>query len=128
MDERSGLHKIEVTASPQIKNRRKYPRIDISNMCNITIMETGITYIGKLDNISANGFAFIASDEVFENCIGESIRVEIKDFEVSGHNVLEARAIRATRNNGVFIVGCQMLEDDKAIMDYVAKQITTAFY
>uniref|UniRef100_UPI0040570F91 methyl-accepting chemotaxis protein n=1 Tax=Acetatifactor sp. TaxID=1872090 RepID=UPI0040570F91 len=128
MDSRSGLHKLEVTTSPQIKNRRKYPRIDVSNMCNITIMETGITYRGKLDNISANGFAFVAFDEVFEDCIGKSIRVEIHDFEVPGHNVLEARAIRTTRNNGIFIVGCQMLEDDKAIMDYVAKQITAAFY
>lgn len=127
-DAKNELCKIKVTAAPQIKNRRKYPRIDISNMCNITIKETGASYNGKLDNISANGFAFVSTDEAFKECIGKHIRIEIKDFEVSGHSILEARAIRTTYSDGVYIVGCQMLEDDKAIMDFVAKKISVAFY
>ncbi len=122
------IYLIRVVSVPEIKNRRKYPRIDVSNMCNITIKETGKTYSGKVDNISANGFAFVASDEVFKDCNGKHVTLEIKDFAVQGHNVLEARAIRTTHSNGIYIVGCQMPEDDKAIMDYVAQQINAAFY
>lgn len=127
MDSAQKLYRVEINAFPQIKNRRKYPRIDISNICNITIKESGTTYTGKLNNISANGFAFMSSDKAFEDCIGKHIIIEIKDFEVAGHNVLEARAIRTTDSDGIYIVGCQMPEDDKTIMNYVAKQISTAF-
>lgn len=122
------IYRFNVTAFPQIKNRRKYPRIDVSNMCSITIKETGQKYIGKLDNISANGLAFVSSDDIFEECVGKNIIVEIENFEVTGHDVIEARIIRNTHSDGTYIVGCQMLKDDNAIMDYVAGQISKMFY
>lgn len=127
-DSEKGQYRVKIPASPQIKNRRKYPRMDIANFCNITLMETGTVYQGRLNNISANGFAFVVTDSVFKECIGKHITIDIKDFAVHGHNILEARIIRTTDNHGAYIVGCQMLEDDKAIMDFVAKQISTGYF
>lgn len=123
-----GQYRVKTPSSPQIKNRRKYPRMDIANFCNITLMETGTVYQGRLNNISANGFAFVVTDSIFKECIGKHITIDIKDFAVNGHNILEARIIRTTDNHGVYIVGCQMLEDDKAIMDFVAKQISAGYF
>lgn len=51
----SHLFEILVTSRPKIKNRRKYPRMDISNKCKIFVEETGKEIDGQLDNISANG-------------------------------------------------------------------------
>lgn len=112
---------------PKIKNRRKYPRLEISNICNITIKESGMLYLGKLNNISANGFAFMSSEGSFADYIGKNVSIEIKDFEIKNHNVLEARVIRATNSDGMYIVGCQMPEDDRIIMDFVSKRIANAF-
>ena len=127
-DRADKAYRIEVNTRPVIKNRRKYPRIDVSNMCTITIKESGKTYNGKLDNISANGFAFISTDSAFANSNGADISIEIANFGIPNHNILDGRIMRATYNEGIYIVGCQMPEDDKAIMDYVAKQISAAFY
>lgn len=121
------MYKAEVNTFPQIKNRRKYPRVDISNICSVKIKESGEVYTGKLNNISANGFAFMSSEKVFSECMGKLISMEIKDFELKEHNIFEARVIRTTDSNGVYIVGCQMLEDDKVIMEFVAKRISMAF-
>ena len=50
---------IQIESRPKINNRRKYPRLDISNACTITLTD-GTTIEGKLDNLSANGFALIS--------------------------------------------------------------------
>lgn len=122
------LYRLSVNTFPEIKNRRKYPRIEIYNPCRITIAGNDCVYAAKLDNISANGLAFVSSDAVFDDCIGSHVKIEIEDFEVTGHEVIEARVIRTTTSNGCYFVGCQMAEDDKAIMEYVAKQLSSAFY
>lgn len=112
---------VQVYSRPKINNRRKYPRLDVSNICTITIKDTNQTFTGKLDNISANGFAFIASNDFFADCKGTDLIVTISDFPLQGHNVLEGRIIRSSNNDGIYIVGCQMPEDDIAIMEYVNK-------
>ena len=50
---------ITITTRPSIVNRRKYPRLDISNRCTITVKKTGTTYSGKLDNISAVSYTHL---------------------------------------------------------------------
>ena len=60
----------------KILNRRKYPRIDISNTCTVTLADSGETYTGKLDNLSANGFALIMTSPVFADCHGKEISVQ----------------------------------------------------
>lgn len=118
--------RIVVHSQPSIHNRRKYQRMDISNFCTIKINESGQVFNGKLDNISANGFALVCIDPFFaaSNCIGKNITIEIKDFELEKHSILEGRIIRSSNNSGSHIVGCQMPEDDYAIMQYVEKHLT----
>lgn len=116
---------IEVHTQPTIHNRRKYQRMDISNFCTITINETKEIFDGRLDNISANGFAIITTNPFFvgSNCIGKDITIEIKDFDIPDQNILHGRIIRSSNNSGAYIVGCQMPEDNYAIMQYVDKHI-----
>ena len=104
---------------PIIKNRRKYPRINISNECTITIKGTKQKFDGQIYNISANGFAFTVSDAFFADCKGRELTITVSEFPLSGHNMFEGRIIRCSHNEGNYIVGCQMPEDDFAIKEYV---------
>ena len=114
---------IELRSLPKIHNRRKYPRMDLYNFCQITVLETGESYMGKMENISANGFAFVSGDEFFADCKGKKIRLEIENFELTSESTLEGRVLRSSNNNGIYIVGCQMPEDNPAIMEYVAGKL-----
>ena len=114
---------IELRSLPKIHNRRKYPRMDLYNFCQITVLETGESYMGKMENISANGFAFVSGNEFFADCKGKKIRLEIENFELTSESTLEGRILRSSNNNGIYIVGCQMPEDNPAIMKYVAGKL-----
>ena len=103
----------------KILNRRKYPRIDISNTCTVTLADSGETYTGKLDNLSANGFALIMTSPIFADCHGKEISVHIHDFALPTHAELNGRIIRCSNNDGMYIIGCQMPEDDYQIKKYV---------
>lgn len=109
---------IHIESRPKINNRRKYPRLDISNACTITLTD-GTTIEGKLDNLSANGFAFLTHDRYFATHKDVDIRVKIHNFDLPQHDVLEGRVIRCSDNEGLYIVGCQMPGDDFFIRDYV---------
>ena len=39
----------------------------MNNHCTITVKGTDETFEGKLDNLSANGFAFLSKDRFFSN-------------------------------------------------------------
>lgn len=117
-------YQITLESRPKINNRRKYPRMDLNNSCSITLTESGKVIAGSMDNISANGFAFMTRDDFFMTNKGVDISVEIKDFELENHNVLPGRVIRCSNNDGVYIVGCQMPEDDFFIRDYVKEQLS----
>ena len=74
-------------------------------------------------NISANGFAFVSGNEFFADCKGQKIRLEIENFELTSESTLEGRILRSSDNNGIYIVGCQMPEDNPSIMKYVAGKL-----
>ena len=112
-------YRILLDTRPKINNRRKYPRVDISNACTITVKRTGETFNGRLDNISANGFALLANDPFFADCKGLDIAISIQDFALPDHSDLEGHIIRCSDDNGVYIIGCQMPEDNFYIMNYV---------
>ena len=114
---------VTITTRPQILNRRKYPRIDMNNHCTITVKGTDETFEGKLDNLSANGFAFLSKDRFFSNNKGKIVTVSIDNFDLPAHSVLEGQIIRCSDNDGVYIVGCQMPEDNYYIMEYVEQMI-----
>lgn len=113
------LFVVEITSRPQIHNRRKYPRVDMTNACTITVKQTGDTYKAQLDNISANGFALITFDKFFADSKGKDLHVEIEDFPVPYASTVEGHVIRSSFNEGTYIVGCQMPEDNRYIMDYI---------
>ena len=115
----NGIYQIQISSRPKINNRRKYPRMDINNDCLITVPETGQEFTGKLDNISGNGFAFTTDAPFFATAKGTGITLQIQHFEVPSHSLLEGRIIRCSNNEGHYIVGCQMPEDDLFLMKYV---------
>lgn len=110
---------VRINSRPKITNRRKYPRIDVKNPCKITDIKTGQVYEGTMDNISANGFAFASNDSFFADSKGCDVSVEIENFALTAHNVLDGKIIRSTNNDGTYLVGCQMPEDNMYIMEYV---------
>lgn len=83
--------------------------------------KTGQTFHGQLDNLSANGFAFLSDNKFFAQNKGAGLTIQIHDFALPEHNILEGRIIRCSANDGMYIVGCQMPEDSYYIMDYVEK-------
>ncbi len=120
-----GAHafKIIINTRPRINKRRKYPRMDLNNACTIKFKNSDTEYAATMDNISANGFAFLATDNIFTQSKNASITVTIHDFALPDHNVLEGRIIRCSDDNGLFIVGCQMPEDNFYILEYVEKNL-----
>ena len=120
-----GAHafKIVINTRPRINNRRKYPRMDLNNACTIKFKNSDTEYAATMDNISANGFAFLATDNIFTQSKNASVTVTIHDFALPDHNVLEGRIIRCSDDNGLFIVGCQMPEDNFYILEYVEKNL-----
>lgn len=114
---------INIESRPKINNRRKYPRLDVSNTCTITPADGTTVIEGKLDNLSANGFAFLTHDNYFATHKGAVITMKIHNFDLPQHDVLEGRVIRCTNNEGLYIVGCQMPGDDFLIRDYVKERL-----
>ena len=87
--------------------------MDLSNNCTIKLKGTDTTFKGTLDNISANGFAFLTKDPYFVDHKGAKVTISIEDFALADHSVYE----------GTYIVGCQMPEDNYYIQTYVNEQL-----
>ena len=115
--------KITITTRPRINNRRKYPRMDLNNTCTIKFKNSDTEYAATMENISANGFAFLATDKIFTQSKNAEVIITIDDFALSNHNVLEGRIIRCSDDNGLYIVGCQMPEDNFYILEYVENNL-----
>ncbi len=114
-----GQYKITVDKNPKVFNRRKYPRMPLSNLCTIKAKEEDKTFHGKMVNISANGFAFAVRDEYFAQAKGTDVLVSVLGFEILKNKPLEGSVIRSSNNEGEFIVGCRMPEDHEGIKEYV---------
>lgn len=115
----NNVYAVQINSRPKINNRRKYPRMDITNECIISIPETGQEYNGKMDNISGNGFAFTTDAPFFATAKGTGIVLQLQHFDAPEHSRLEGRIIRCSNNEGIYIVGCQLPEDDLFLMKYV---------
>lgn len=121
----SGEHafRITITTRPRINNRRKYPRMDLNNTCTIKFKNSDTEYAATMENISANGFAFLATDKIFSQSKNAEVIITIHDFALPNHNELEGRIIRCSDDNGLYIVGCQMPEDNFYILEYVENNL-----
>lgn len=60
-------------------------------------------------NISANGFAFSCTDEVFADAKGKEIAISIPDFSIVSARNLTGVIIRSSNNDGEYIVGCRKI-------------------
>lgn len=112
-------YNLYITSMPYIYNRRKYPRIDTTNTCRITVKSTNEVFSGRLDNLSANGFSILCKNSFFANAKGEDVTVAIDNFALPEHSVLEGKIIRCSNSDSIYIIGCQMPEDNYHIMKYV---------
>ena len=116
-----GDYRLVVETNPKVFNRRKYPRMPLSNLCTIKVKESDKTYQGKMVNISANGFAFAVRDVAFGDLKDKNVVVNISHFDVLGEKPLDGCIIRCSDNEGEYVVGCRMPADNNAIREYVSQ-------
>ncbi len=120
---KNGKTQIFVEGNPKVINRRKYSRMPMRNKCVITIRtgEGEIDYNGHLVNISAGGFAFKTSEAGISDKKGLNVVLDVDGFEHVTKSKLEGTVIRITDNDGEYILGCRMFEDNMEIRDYVER-------
>ncbi|MBO5279308.1 MAG: PilZ domain-containing protein [Lachnospiraceae bacterium] len=116
---KDGSYKLTVEGNPAVLNRRKYKRMPMFNPCEISMKTSGKTIQGKMVNISANGFAFSACDSDLLEAKGSLISIRIGDFDLLEGRPVDGYIIRVTDNDGEYIVGCRMLEDNQKILEFV---------
>ncbi|MBQ9134586.1 MAG: PilZ domain-containing protein [Lachnospiraceae bacterium] len=118
---RNGTYKITVSGNPKVLNRRKYKRMPVTNRCTITLANSGQQFSGGMINISAGGFAFATTAKEFANIKGSLVNVQINDFALLDGKKLQGYVIRVTDNDGQYILGCRMPEDNMDIYNFVEK-------
>ena len=114
-----GVFDVVVNTNPKVFNRRKYPRAPLHKQCTIVLDDDEEVYLGEMANISANGFAFLIDAPIFQASKGKKVRIKVKDFDVINGKELTGTIIRSSDNNGHYMVGCRMPEDNKAIEEFV---------
>ncbi len=117
-----GEYKLMIDTNPQVLIRRESPRVPLTNDCIIREKDSEKTYRGKMVNISDTGFAFSSKDSFFADVKNKTVEVEISDFTVLEGKPLEGCVMRSSDNEGEYVVGCRMTEENKALKDYVSCQ------
>ncbi|MDE6619085.1 MAG: PilZ domain-containing protein [Lachnospiraceae bacterium] len=118
-----GVNTISIKGNPKVVNRRKYPRLPISNGCQVSIKGTNFRCDGRMIDISANGFAFKTTAKEFCDVKGKQVSIAVNDFPLLGGRALEGIVIRVSDHDGEYLVGGRMFEDSKKIRDYVAEKM-----
>ena len=108
----------DIRKPAKIANRRKYPRMDMENKCQITL--DGKKLQGRLSNISAGGAALIIRGLNDNQVIGKEVEITIEDFPLKD-NVLHATVIRCSVDKDINYLGCRLLADRKDIAEYVSQ-------
>lgn len=109
--------------NPKVVNRRKHPRLPMTNACEITVAATGATFKGRMVNISAGGFAFACKADVFSDASGEAVSVAVDNFDLLNGTPISGVIIRSTNDKGTYIVGCRMHSDNIEILNYVNEKL-----
>ncbi|MDE6054604.1 MAG: PilZ domain-containing protein, partial [Lachnospiraceae bacterium] len=117
-----GVNTIHIKGNPKVVNRRKYPRLPITNNCQITIKDMNFSCDGKMIDISANGFAFTTTAREIREAKGKQISVAVSNFPILGGKALEGIIIRVSDHDGEYLIGGRMYEDSKVLRDYVAER------
>lgn len=116
-------YKLFLNGNPQVINRRKYPRLSMSNGCSISLASSDRIFEGNVVNICAGGFAFSVAAKEFESAVGKKVEISINDFALLNGAALKGVIIRSTNDEGRYIVGCRMPEDNMKIRDYVKTRV-----
>ncbi|MBQ9143126.1 MAG: PilZ domain-containing protein, partial [Lachnospiraceae bacterium] len=123
-NDKRGKYMLTVETNPQVFNRRKYPRMPLTNTCFIKVKGDEHSYLGRMVNISANGFAFASREELFANVKGKDVIVDVNDLRILNNKPLEGCIIRSSNNDGEYVVGCRMPQDSEVIKEYVSKNFS----
>ncbi|MBQ8877174.1 MAG: PilZ domain-containing protein [Lachnospiraceae bacterium] len=116
---KEGGYKLFVEGNPKVMNRRKHKRMPMKNSCTLKLRTSDKVFVGNMVNISAGGFAFATSAKEFSDIRGSMVSVAINDFELLDGKTIDGMIIRISDNDGQYILGCRMLEDNQEIADYV---------
>ncbi len=108
---------------PKVMNRRKYPRLNLQNTCEVTLQSTRQVILGDMINLSAGGFAFATRNKDMAEAIGEPIQLMIHDLPLMGENTMNGVIIRSSESNGLYSVGCRFSADYADIATYVKEQL-----
>lgn len=112
---------VQIAGKPMVTNRRKFPRMVLTNPCEITT-KAGTTQSGAMLNISANGLAFALRNAELK--MGELIKVRIDKFIVPG-DLFAVVIRRADLANGTVQYSCRMLDDNAEIAAYVSSKLNS---
>ncbi|MBP3603153.1 MAG: PilZ domain-containing protein [Lachnospiraceae bacterium] len=116
---KTGGYKLIVEGNPTVLNRRKHARMPLNTTCSLSLRSSEQVYMGQMVNISAGGFAFATTEQAFADVRGKMVKVKVNNFDLLADTELEGMIIRISDNDGQYILGCRMLEDNKAIDEYV---------
>jgi len=116
-------YRLVVEGNPKVINRRKYPRLSLDNPCEIVFRDNNQKITARMVNISAGGFAFAGTAKELATAIGQKIQLKILDSETLNGMTLTGTIIRSTDDNGNYVVGCRMHEDNKDIQQFVEKRM-----
>ncbi|MBQ4058835.1 MAG: PilZ domain-containing protein [Lachnospiraceae bacterium] len=120
-NQEEGKYKLIVETNPKVFNRRKYPRMPLNNSCSVKIKGEEQLYAGRMLNISANGFAFASKEDLFADIKGTDVVVDINNFDVLKGATLDGCIIRASNNDGEYVIGCRMPQDSEIIKEYISQ-------
>ena len=118
---KDGTVSITVVGDPVVVNRRRFPRMPLSNPCTI-LAKGNKTVAGHLENISAGGFAFSIPSSGPIPAAKDIVHLEVENFDhIVPNSMMEGIVIRASVRDGKCIVGCRMVEDSPYIKRYVSE-------
>lgn len=118
--QKDGSVAITVSGDPSIVNRRRFPRMPLSNPCAILNSKNEKGAAGHLENISAGGFAFTISANGTLPTVGNAVRLRVENFDhILPSSLLEGTVIRVSVRDGKCTIGCRMAEDNTSIQQYV---------
>ena len=117
----TSYYKLWIEGNPKVMNRRKYSRLELRNACRIQMGPE--TYDGKMINISAGGFAFSCAAKEFGNAKGQLVDVTVDGFDLLEGKALNGCIIRSSYDEGRYIIGCRMPEDNVEIQNYIKEKI-----
>lgn len=119
---KDGSVSITVIGDPSVANRRKFPRMPLSNPCTVLNGKNEKTCAGHLENISAGGFAFSIPASGTLPAAKDTVRLKVESFDhIVPSSMLDGIVIRVSVRDDKCTIGCRMAEDSAAIMKYVSE-------